>query len=111
MSLPFEIPATEVKTRLDAGEKLILIDVREPFEHAITSISGAELIPMNTVPVRLADLDAQAGNGTLIVFCHHGMRSMNVVNWLRGQGIEACQSMVGGIDAWSVLVDPRVPRY
>lgn len=111
MSLPFEISAAEVKARLDAGEKLALIDVREPFEHAIASIQGSELIPMNTVPARLAELDGLAGGATLIVFCHHGMRSLNVVNWLRGQGVAACQSMSGGIDAWSTLIDYQVPRY
>ena len=111
MSLPFEITATDVKAKLDAGEKLILIDVREPFEHVISSISGAELIPMNTVPMRLAELDGQADTGTLIVFCHHGVRSLNVVNWLRGQGVEACQSMTGGIDAWSLSIDRQIPRY
>jgi rhodanese-related sulfurtransferase len=111
MSLPFEISAPEVKSKLDAGEKLILIDVREPFEHAIASVAGSELIPMNSVPMRVSDLDAKAAEGTLIVFCHHGMRSMNVVQWLRGQGIEACQSMAGGIDAWSAVIDPSVPRY
>lgn len=111
MTLPFEIAAADVKAKLDAGEKLFLIDVREPFEHVIASIGGSELIPMNTVPMRLSDLDSQAGEGTLIIFCHHGMRSLNVVNWLRGQGVEACQSMAGGIDAWSAQIDPRVPRY
>ena len=111
MSLPFEIAVTDVKAKLDAGEKLILIDVREPFEHVISSIAGAELIPMNTVPARLAEIDQQADTGTLIVFCHHGMRSLNVVNWLRGQGVEACQSMTGGIDAWSLSIDRQIPRY
>jgi rhodanese-related sulfurtransferase len=111
MSLPFEISASEVKAKLDAGEKLILIDVREPFEHAIASIAGAELIPMNSVPARLAELDGKADEGTLIVFCHHGMRSLNVVNWLRGQGVEACQSMAGGIEAWSISIDRSIARY
>lgn len=110
MSLPFEIPASDVKAKLDAGEKLIFLDVREPFEQVIASIGGAELIPMNTVPMRLTDIEAKASHGTLIVFCHHGMRSMSVVNWLRGQGVEACQSMAGGIDAWSTI-DASVPRY
>lgn len=111
MSLPFEIAAPDVKARLDAGEKLILIDVREPGEHARTRIDGAELIPMNTVPSRLAYLDGKADEATLIVFCHHGMRSLSVVNWLRNQGVAACQSMAGGIDAWSLQVDSSVTRY
>lgn len=112
MSLPLEITATDVKTRLDAGEKIVLIDVREPFEHAICSIAAAELIPMNSVPARLQDIEAKSDAAErVVVLCHHGMRSLNVVNWLRGQGIENCQSMSGGIDAWSLGVDRAVPRY
>jgi len=66
---------------------------------------------MDTVPQHLDRLDELADDGTLIVFCHHGMRSANVVNWLRGQGVVASQSMAGGIDRWSVDVDPSVARY
>ena len=106
-----ELTPIEVKHRLDAGEKLFLIDVRQPEEHRLANIVGAELIPMNTVPAAVAELESKADEGTLIVFCHHGMRSLNVVTWLRGQGIEACQSMSGGIDLWSQQIDPSVPRY
>ncbi len=106
-----ETSPQDVQRRIDAGEPLVLIDVREPGEFAITAIQGATLIPMRTIPANLQQLDAKADEATLIVFCHHGVRSLNVVNWLREQGVMACQSMMGGIDAWSVLVDPSVPRY
>jgi rhodanese-related sulfurtransferase len=109
--MDFEISPSEVKRRLDAGEKLHLIDVREPNEYAITRIEGSVLIPMRQVPGELQSLEGRADEAPLIVFCHHGVRSLNVVNWLRGQGLEACQSMAGGIDAWSLSVDPSVPRY
>ncbi len=111
MVFPMEVQPSEVKRRLDAGEKLHLIDVREPHEFAQARIEGAELIPMRTVPAALQSLDARADEAPLIAYCHHGVRSLNVVNWLREQGIEACQSMTGGIDAWSLMVDPAVPRY
>ena len=111
MQLPFEITAHEVKRRLDAGETLQLIDVREPFEHQIAQIANSELIPMNTVPVALQQIEQKADGGVVIVFCHHGMRSLSVVNWLRQQGVTECQSMAGGIDSWSAVVDPAVPRY
>ena len=111
MSLGLEISAAEVSKRLAAGEKLHLIDVREPNEFSIAKIQGAELIPMRQIPGELQSLEAKAGEAPLIVFCHHGMRSLNVVNWLRQQGLEACQSIAGGIDAWSLTVDPNVPRY
>lgn len=110
-SLPWEITPKEVKQKLDAGEAVHLIDVREPGEFQITRIAGAELVPMNTVPAALQKLEAQADEGTLIVFCHHGVRSLRVVNWLREQGLTACQSMAGGIDRWSLEVDGGVVRY
>ncbi|MEO8098746.1 MAG: rhodanese-like domain-containing protein [Acidobacteriota bacterium] len=108
---PLEVTAQSVKQRIDAGETLHLIDVREPNEFAICKIEGARLVPMRTVPGELQDLEKLADQGPLIVFCHHGVRSLNVVNWLREQGLDACASMTGGIDAWSATVDPTVPRY
>ena len=111
LMMDFEISPFEVKRRLDAREKLHLIDVREPNEFAVARIEGSELIPMRQVPAELQTLEGRADEAPLIVFCHHGVRSLNVVNWLRGQGLEACQSMAGGIDAWSLSIDPSVPRY
>lgn len=109
--LPLEITPPEVRSKLDAGEGVVLIDVREPAEFALARIEGAELIPMNTIPQRLQEIDARAGDALLVFYCHHGIRSLNVVNWLRQQGVEACQSMAGGIDRWSLEVDGGVPRY
>ena len=110
-SLPLEANPLDIQRRIDAGEPLLLIDVREPDEYAITRIEGSMLIPMRDIPANLQQLEAGADEATLIVFCHHGVRSVNVVNWLRQQGVDACQSMAGGIDAWSTSVDPSVPRY
>jgi rhodanese-related sulfurtransferase len=109
MSTPFEITAPEVKRRLDAGEVLSLIDIREPEEHQICRIGGANLIPMRQISQQLERLEE--ATAPLIFFCHHGVRSLNVVEWLREQGLTDCQSMAGGIDAWSREVDPSVPRY
>lgn len=111
MPLPLEITPGDVKRRLDAGEPLALIDVREPHEWAMARIEDAELIPMRAIPGELQKLEALGDSKTLIVYCHHGVRSLNVVSWLREQGQEACQSMAGGIDDWSLTVDPSVPRY
>ena len=111
MAPPLEVTPEEVKRRLDASEKLHLIDVREPHEVVLARIEGAEPIPMRAVPGELKTLESRADGGPLIVYCHHGVRSLHVVNWLREQGIEACQSMAGGIDAWSLRIDPGVPRY
>ena len=109
--LPLETSPQDVQRRIDVGEALVLIDVREAEEFAITRIEGATLIPMRSIPANVPQLEAKAGEATLIVFCHHGVRSLNVVHWLREQGVLKCQSLAGGIDAWSVMVDPSVPRY
>ena len=109
MALSLEITPGEVKQRLDSGEKLRLVDVREPFEFQQAHIEGSELIPMRSVPQALPSLEAE--EAPLIVFCHHGMRSLQVVSWLREQGVEQCVSMAGGIDRWSLEIDPNVPRY
>jgi rhodanese-related sulfurtransferase len=111
MSGPLEISAQDVQQRIDAGEKLHLIDVREPNEFALAKIEGASLIPMRQVPGELQELEKRADEAPLVVFCHHGVRSLNVVDWLRRQGVENCVSMAGGIDAWSLTIDPSVPRY
>lgn len=104
-----EITPQEVQRRLSAGEKLRLIDVREPFEFQQARIEGAELIPMRTIPKALALFEEE--ENPIVVVCHHGMRSLQVVGWLREQGVENCTSMAGGIDRWSIEVDPNVPRY
>jgi rhodanese-related sulfurtransferase len=108
-NLPLEIQPAEVKVLLDRGLPVRLLDVREPEEFAIGSIDGARLIPMRTVPQHLRELD---DDGPLwVVFCHHGVRSLSVVDWLRNQGLGNCQSMAGGINLWSLQIDPAVPRY
>jgi len=107
--MDYEITAEEVKGKLDAGDAFTLLDVREPWEFETAKISGAKLIPMGDVPSRVhQELDPE---DHIVVFCHHGVRSMNVTVWLRQQGFENAQSMRGGIDAWSRHVDPKVPVY
>ena len=103
-----EISAAEVKRKLDAGDDFSFVDVREPEEFALARIEGARLIPMRSVPAALAELD---DDRPVIVFCHHGVRSLNVANWLREHGIEQAWSMAGGIDLWSLQIDLGVPRY
>lgn len=110
--IALEMTPAEVKAALDSGAHIRLIDVREPEEHAICQIEGAELIPMRTIPERLQDLDqAAAGDTLLCVFCHRGVRSLSVVDWLRRQDVANCSSMAGGIDRWSREIDSSVRRY
>ena len=109
--MDFEIHPQEVHGLLNNGGTVKLIDVREPHEHQVCRIEGSELIPMGTVPQHLTRLEDEAEDAQLIVYCHHGMRSLNVVAWLREKGVQNCVSMAGGIDAWSLVVDANVPRY
>jgi len=105
----YEITAEEVKAKLDGGDPFLLLDVREPWEFETARIEGAKLMPMGDVPTRAhQELDPE---DSIVVVCHHGVRSMNVTAWLRQQGFEKAQSMRGGIDAWSRSVDPKVPMY
>ncbi|GIU75337.1 MAG: rhodanese-like domain-containing protein [Bryobacteraceae bacterium] len=108
--LAMEITPDQAAQLLAEG-KATLIDVREPHEYLLARIEGAELIPMHMVPERLQDLEAAADEKLLIVYCHHGIRSLSVVEWLRRQGVEQCVSLIGGIDLWSRQIDPTVPRY
>jgi rhodanese-related sulfurtransferase len=87
----------------------VLLDVREPWEFQTARLPDSLLMPMGDVTSRAhAELDPDAH---IVVLCHHGQRSLSVAMWLRGQGFERAQSLAGGIDAWSRLIDPGVPRY
>ena len=87
----------------------MLLDVREPVELQMARIEGALHMPMGEVSMRASqELDPDAH---IVVLCHHGVRSLNVTNWLRQQGFEKVQSMRGGIDRWSREVDASVPTY
>jgi adenylyltransferase/sulfurtransferase len=103
-----EIAPADVKARLDRGEKLVLIDVREPWEHQVCRIEGAKLVPLGSLA---ASLQTLPDVDEVICYCHHGMRSLDAAAWLRFQGIEKAKSLSGGIERWSVEIDPKVPRY
>jgi rhodanese-related sulfurtransferase len=107
--MDYEIDPESVQKMSKRGESFTLLDVREPWEFETARIEGAKLMPMGDIPSRAnQELDPE---GHIVVYCHHGVRSMNVTAWLRQQGFEKAQSMAGGIDAWSRRVDPRVPVY
>lgn len=107
---PLEIDVQSVKGMLDAGDDFLLLDCREEDEFALVRISGATLLPMSEIQGRVAEL-APHREKHIVVHCHHGGRSMQVTQWLRGQGFSRVQNMAGGIDHWAVAVDPSLPRY
>jgi rhodanese-related sulfurtransferase len=107
--MDYEIDPESVQRMSKGEERFTLLDVREPWEFDAARIEGAKLIPMGDVPSRAhQELDPE---DHIVVYCHHGVRSMNVTAWLRQQGFEKAQSMAGGIDAWSRRVDAKVPLY
>src|ERR1700716_1423597 len=103
-----EIAPADVKARLDRGEQLVLIDVREPWEHQVCRIEGATLIPLGSLA---ASLQTLADVDEMICYCHDSMRSLDAAAWLRLQGIDKAKSLAGGIERWSLEVDPNIPRY
>lgn len=107
---PLEVSCAEVKQRLEANDDLLLLDCREQDEHDLVSIAGAKLLPMSELQERHAEL-AEYKDRPLVVHCHHGGRSLQVANWLRGQGYDQAQSMAGGIDVWAQEIEPGMARY
>lgn len=105
-----EISVEEVSARLAAGETLHLLDVREAWEFEHAHLAGAEHIPLAQIPMHLETLMANP-EAEIICYCHSGRRSLTAADWLRRAGIPAARSMAGGIDRWSVAVDPTIPRY
>ncbi len=106
--MSFAITPKELKSRLDKGEQLVLLDVREQWEYDLAKLSGSTLIPLATLPQSLARLNRES---EIIAICHHGMRSADATNFLLQQGFTKVKNLVGGIDAWSTQVDGTVPRY
>ncbi|PYV72329.1 MAG: sulfurtransferase [Acidobacteria bacterium] len=107
--MDYEIDPESVQRMSKGGERFTLVDVREPWEFDAARIEGAKLMPMGDVASRAhQELDPE---DHIVVYCHHGVRSMNVTAWLRQQGFEKAQSMAGGIDAWSRKVDAKVQVY
>lgn len=107
--LPFkEATPRQIKQRLDAGEPLTLIDVREREEVMTAAIDGAREYPLSGA---MAWIDTLPQEGDLVIFCHHGARSAQVALALAQRGHTNVTNMAGGIDQWSQQVDPGVPRY
>ncbi len=98
------------KKRLDRGEKLFILDVREPIEYDMSHLADVTLIPMGQVPARINELASQR-DGEVVVLCHHGIRSQMVSTWLRHHGFKHVKNLEGGIDRWAAEADPSIPRY
>ena len=107
-SSPWDQTPRQIRARLDAGEPLLLLDVREPFELDICHLDGAQNIPMSEIGYRWQEIPRDR---PVVVFCHTGVRSANLIAALREAGYTNLINLAGGIDAWSREVDSSVPRY
>jgi len=108
--LSTEIPqlsVKELKQRLDQGETVFILDVREPFEYQIANIGGT-LIPMNDVPQRLSEIPRDR---EIVVQCKSGGRSQRVAEFLQQNGYAKVANLAGGILAWASEIDPKIPKY
>ncbi len=103
-----EISPEELKQKLDDNESVLLLDVREPSEYDIVHINGARLIPLNTLPHHV---DSLPSDQEIVVYCHHGQRSLYAVAYLQQNEFTAAKNLIGGIDQWAAEIDPTLPRY
>lgn len=105
-----EITGPALAARLATGEAVVLIDVREPWEHQLAALPGSVLVPLGELAQRAGDVAVPSG-ALVVTYCHHGVRSLSAARWLAAAGWPHVVSLAGGIDAWSRSVDPLVPRY
>ncbi len=108
MTIPKSISPKEVHDRLQAEDDFVLLDIRQPSEIDLACIDDAICIPMGEIPNVYEQLSKEKD---IVVICHHGIRSARICEFLRSQGYERAINMTGGTDAWSVEVDPSLPRY
>jgi rhodanese-related sulfurtransferase len=105
-----QIKPAELKRKLDAGEPVLLLDVRNYDEYAHCHLADSTLIPLGELGGRVEELDPPA-DALVVVYCHHGVRSLSGAAILMQAGHTNVASLSGGIEAWSVQIDPSVPRY
>jgi sulfur-carrier protein adenylyltransferase/sulfurtransferase len=101
------ISVTACKAKIDRGENIFLLDVREPQEYEIVNLGG-HLIPLNDLPRRVHELDSSLDT---VVYCHSGIRSGKAVQFLKQLGFRKVKNLLGGIDKWAEVIDPDMPRY
>lgn len=111
-----QVSAVELKARFDEGERLALLDVREEDERMYASITCPAgvidlHVPVGEVARRYEEIEVSTQGRPLVVYCHHGQRSMVVASWLVRRGMGEVMNLEDGIDGWSVRVDPEIPRY
>jgi rhodanese-related sulfurtransferase len=107
--VPNQIGVRDLKTLFDRGEPVYLVDVRQPWEHERAALPNSVLVPLDRLAVQHADIAPPEG-ALVVAYCHHGIRSLHAAAMLERIGLRVV-SLAGGIDAWSLEIDPTVPRY
>jgi rhodanese-related sulfurtransferase len=105
-----QLSAPELAARLQSANAPKLLDVREPGEHEFAALPDSKLIPLRQLPERAGEL-AEWKDQEVVVYCHHGIRSLHAIGYLQSAGFTKLLNLSGGIDAWSLAVDPKCPRY
>ncbi len=105
-----QITPTQLAERLEQPDPPALLDVRELEEHNFVALPGSTLIPLGELAERSQEIDPWKAR-EIVVYCHHGIRSMHAIAFLRAQGFEKLLNLAGGIDRWSLEVDSTAPRY
>jgi adenylyltransferase/sulfurtransferase len=108
--MPRQITVHELKAKLDEGTPVYLLDVRQPWEHETAALANSVLVPLDQLPAQLPTIQPATGD-LLVAYCHHGIRSLNAAAYLEHAGFADVASLAGGIDEWSRLIDPSLPRY
>jgi rhodanese-related sulfurtransferase len=103
-----EIDVRELDQLRRRGEKVTVLDVREPWEVELCRIEGSRALPLDTIPQYLEELPHEE---LLVIVCHHGVRSGRAASWLRAHGFENAVNLAGGIDAWAREVEPSMRTY
>ncbi len=111
-----EMAAATLQSRLSSGDPVVLLDVREDHERDYARIVAPDgvtdlHVPLGQISTRLDEIFDQSQSKSLVVYCHHGQRSMVAATWLMQQGVGDVHNLDGGIEAWSIRVDRSVPRY
>lgn len=105
-----QVTAPAVAAMLGRGDPVLLVDVRQPEEYAFCHLPGSVLIPLGELAVRATEIDPDPGT-LVVVVCHHGVRSYKAAAFLQQAGVDNVVSLAGGVEAWSLAVDPALPRY
>jgi rhodanese-related sulfurtransferase len=105
-----QLNVRDLAAKLTANEEVYLVDVRQPWEHETAAFPNSVLVPLCELSGRTDELHPTEG-ALVVVYCHHGIRSLSGAALLEAAGFKNVVSLTGGIDAWSLLVDPTIPRY